>query len=76
MTIRTLATVLSLKDGDVADLTRKIDEARGFQAVEVKEGLTYEQFAGAECPSARTARASCRSAAIRAITPPDLRLAI
>ncbi len=44
-TIRILADVLGLNQGDVVDLTRKIDEARGFQAVEVASGLTYDQFA-------------------------------
>lgn len=44
-TIAALTDVLALKEGDVADLNRAIDEARGFQAVEVKSGLTYEEFA-------------------------------
>ena len=44
-TIATLADLLALPATAVADITKKISEVRGFQAVEVSTGLNYDQFA-------------------------------
>ncbi|TCD05535.1 penicillin-binding protein 2 [Erythrobacteraceae bacterium CFH 75059] len=43
--ISLLSDVLGLTAADRADLLQRMDEARGFQAVEVAQGLTYDQFA-------------------------------
>ncbi len=44
-TIGVLSSVLGLDEIAVRDLRDRIDKARGFQPVEVKTGLTYDQFA-------------------------------
>ena len=44
-TIRALADILDLEDTTVADITKRIDDARGFQPVEVATGLDYDEFA-------------------------------
>ncbi len=40
-----LAQLLNLDEAQRADLETRIEEARGFQAVEVASGLDYDQFA-------------------------------
>ncbi|MCA0977602.1 penicillin-binding protein 2 [Qipengyuania flava] len=44
-TLGELGAILGLSDNNLADVGKKIDEARGFQPVEVATGLDYEQFA-------------------------------
>jgi penicillin-binding protein 2 len=44
-TIGVLTEVLGLDEIAVRDLRDRIDQARGFQPVEVKTGLSYDQFA-------------------------------
>ncbi|MFK4004433.1 penicillin-binding protein 2 [Qipengyuania sp. NPDC077563] len=44
-TLGELGSILGLSDNNLADVGKKIDEARGFQPVEVATGLDYEQFA-------------------------------
>ena len=44
-TIDALADILDLEATTVADITKRIDDARGFQPVEVATGLDYDQFA-------------------------------
>ncbi|EDL50225.1 penicillin-binding protein 2 [Erythrobacter sp. SD-21] len=44
-TITELAKILDLSSNNVADITKRIDEARGFQPIEVATGLDYDQFA-------------------------------
>ena len=44
-TLGQLAGLLDLTQNAVADVLKKIDEARGFQPIEVATGLDYEQFA-------------------------------
>lgn len=44
-TIATLAPLVGLDAEQAADLKDKIDEARGYQPVEVASNLTYDQFA-------------------------------
>jgi penicillin-binding protein 2 len=40
-----LAPIVGLTDAEVTDLKERIDEARGYQPVEVADQLTYDQFA-------------------------------
>jgi penicillin-binding protein 2 len=44
-TIAVLAPIVGLSEEEVGDLKERIDEARGYQPVEVADGLTYDQFA-------------------------------
>ena len=44
-TLGQLAGLLDLSENAVADILKKIDEARGFQPIEVATGLNYDQFA-------------------------------
>ncbi|GAB5350836.1 penicillin-binding protein 2 [Qipengyuania sp. 483] len=44
-TLSELGSIIGLSDNNLADVGKKIDEARGFQPVEVATGLDYEQFA-------------------------------
>ena len=44
-TLGELAGLLDLSQNAVADILNKIDEARGFQPIEVATGLDYDQFA-------------------------------
>ena len=44
-TLGQLAGLLDLSQNAVADILKKIDEARGFQPIEVATGLDYDQFA-------------------------------
>ena len=44
-TLGQLAGLLDLSQNAVADIIKKIDEARGFQPIEVATGLDYDQFA-------------------------------
>jgi penicillin-binding protein 2 len=44
-TIKTLSQLLSLGQDDVDRITRDLDDAQGFQPVEVASGLDYESFA-------------------------------
>ena len=44
-TIDALARILDLEATTVADITKRIDDARGFQPVEIATGLDYDQFA-------------------------------
>ena len=44
-TVKTLAQLLSLDQDDVDRITREVNEAQGFQPVEVASGLDYESFA-------------------------------
>ncbi|WP_100258900.1 penicillin-binding protein 2 [Qipengyuania seohaensis] len=44
-TIDQLAEILDLEATTVADITKRIDDARGFQPIEVATGLDYDQFA-------------------------------
>ena len=44
-TLGELAGLLDLSQNTVADVLKKIDEARGFQPIEVATGLDYDQFA-------------------------------
>jgi penicillin-binding protein 2 len=44
-TVKTLAQLLSLGQDDIDRITRDLDEAQGFQPVEVASGLDYESFA-------------------------------
>ena len=44
-TVNLLGDILGMPDADREDLSRRIADARGFQAVEVGEGLSYDQFA-------------------------------
>ena len=44
-TLMQLAGILDLSDNAVADINKRIEEARGFQPVEVATGLDYEDFA-------------------------------
>lgn len=44
-TVALLGNILGMGDADREDLTRRIADARGFQAVEVGQGLSYDQFA-------------------------------
>ena len=44
-TVALLGNILGMGNADREDLTRRIAEARGFQAVEVGQGLSYDQFA-------------------------------
>ena len=44
-TVALLGNILGMTSADREDLTRQITEARGFQAVEVGQGLSYDQFA-------------------------------
>jgi len=44
-TISTLANLLALDTDDVERITRELDQARGFQPIQVKDGMDYESFA-------------------------------
>jgi penicillin-binding protein 2 len=44
-TIEELGKLLELEPDRIADIQRKVKDARGFQPVEVASGLAYEQFA-------------------------------
>ena len=44
-TLGQLGTILDLTPNTIADISKKIDEARSFQPVEVATGLDYDQFA-------------------------------
>ena len=44
-TLGVLAGILDLSQNAIADIQKKIEEARGFQPIEVATGLDYEQFA-------------------------------
>ena len=44
-TIEELAKILDLEATTIADITKRIDDARGFQPIEVATGLDYDQFA-------------------------------
>jgi len=44
-TVATLADLLSLEPDDVERITRELKQARGFQPIQVKDGLDYESFA-------------------------------
>jgi penicillin-binding protein 2 len=44
-TLGVLANILDLSANNVADISKRIDEARGFQPIEVATGLNYDQFA-------------------------------
>jgi penicillin-binding protein 2 len=44
-TVDQLGELLDFEPQRIADLKRKIDQARGFQPVEIAAGLDYEQFA-------------------------------
>ena len=44
-TLAALAEILDLSPNNVADISAKIEDARGFQPIEVSTGLDYEQFA-------------------------------
>ncbi|MFN2100746.1 penicillin-binding protein 2 [Altererythrobacter sp. MF3-039] len=44
-TIAVLGNIVGLDAAAVADLEKKVGEARGFQPIEVASGLDYEQFA-------------------------------
>ena len=44
-TLSALADILDLPDTTVADISKRIDDARGFQPVEIAVGLNYDQFA-------------------------------
>ena len=44
-TLATLAEILDLPSPTIADISKKIEDARGFQAVEVATGLDYDDFA-------------------------------
>ena len=44
-TIAQLGTILDLGEAAVADISKRVDEARSFQPVEVAVGLDYEDFA-------------------------------
>jgi penicillin-binding protein 2 len=44
-TVKTLAQLLSLGQDDIDRITRDLDDAQGFQPVEVASGLDYESFA-------------------------------
>ncbi|QZD88339.1 penicillin-binding protein 2 [Qipengyuania psychrotolerans] len=44
-TVEALAKILDLEATTVADITKRIDDARGFQPVEIATGLDYDQFA-------------------------------
>ncbi|WP_126175014.1 penicillin-binding protein 2 [Tsuneonella rigui] len=44
-TIAVLAPIVGLDQAEVQDLKERIDDARGFQPVEVASRLTYDQFA-------------------------------
>ena len=43
--IGVLAPIVGLTDAEITDLKERIDEARGYQPVEVADQLTYDQFA-------------------------------
>ena len=40
-----LANILDLSTNNVADISKRVEEARGFQPIEVATGLNYDQFA-------------------------------
>ncbi|MBX7526727.1 penicillin-binding protein 2 [Qipengyuania vesicularis] len=44
-TLAALAEILGLTANNVADISANIEDARGFQPIEVATGLDYEQFA-------------------------------
>lgn len=44
-TLSVLANILDLSPNNVADISKRIEEARGFQPIEVATGLDYDQFA-------------------------------
>ncbi len=44
-TVATLADLLALSGDDVERVKRELDQARGFQPIQVKDGLDYESFA-------------------------------
>mgnify|MGYP002777027092 CR=1 FL=1 len=44
-TMRVLTDILKLDANTVADVTKRIGDARGFQPVEVASGIGYEQYA-------------------------------
>ena len=44
-TLRELGSILDLSTNAIADISKKVDEARSFQPVEVATGLNYDQFA-------------------------------
>ena len=44
-TLDVLGSILGLKDADKIDILRRVEDTRGFQAVEVGTKLNYEQFA-------------------------------
>lgn len=44
-TIKTLGELLSLNKDDIERINRELSHARGFQPVQVKDGLDYESFA-------------------------------
>ncbi len=44
-TLGQIAGLLDLSQNAVADILKKIDDARGFQPIEVATGLNYDQFA-------------------------------
>lgn len=44
-TVKTLAQLLSLNQDDIDRITREINQAQGFQPVEVASGLDYQSFA-------------------------------
>ena len=44
-TLMQLADILDLSENALADINKRVEEARGFQPVEVATGLDYEDFA-------------------------------
>jgi penicillin-binding protein 2 len=44
-TLAQLATLLSLEPDKLRDLSKKVDETRGYAPIEVASGLSYDQFA-------------------------------
>ena len=44
-TLRVLSNILDLSTNNLADISKRIEEARGFQPIEVATGLNYDQFA-------------------------------
>ena len=44
-TLSVLANILDLSTNNVADISKRVEEARGFQPIEVATGLNYDQFA-------------------------------
>lgn len=44
-TLGVLSNILDLSTNNLADISKRIEEARGFQPIEVATGLNYDQFA-------------------------------